>query len=102
MREGLFHHAVGAGIAVMVGVAQQLVAAAQQAEIDAPGVDAHADDLAAQAGPGGPHPLPHVGPQPQQVPIHPAASFDRTVFEAVDLFQPQLAGRRTAPPRAAR
>ena len=43
--EGLGHRVVGAAVAVMVGIAEQLVAASEQAEVDAPGVDADAGDV---------------------------------------------------------
>ena len=88
--EGLFHHAVGAAVAVMIGIAQQLVAAAQQAEIDAPGVDADAGDAVAPFAARGPQALADVGPLAQQVPVQAAGDLDRAVLEAIDLFQPQL------------
>ena len=88
--EGLFHHAVGAAVAVMVGIAQQFVAASQQAEIDAPGIDADAGDAVGPFAAGGPQALADVRPLAQQVPIQMAGDFDRAVLEAVDLFQPQL------------
>ena len=74
--EGLVHHAVGAAVAVVVGIAQQFVAPAQQAEVDAPGIDADAGDVVARLAGGGPQTLANVRPLSQQVPIQATGDLD--------------------------
>ncbi len=89
--ERLFHHAVGAAVAIVIGVAQQFIAGGQQTEIDAPGVDAHAG-YGRRPSRGGrrPQALADVGPQSQQVPVQMSGRLDGAVLEAVDFLQPQL------------
>ena len=51
--EGVLHHAAAAAVPVVVGVAEERALGVQQGEVDAPGVDADAGDLAACCGRGG-------------------------------------------------
>ena len=67
--ESSLQHAVVAAVAIMIGIAQQLVASPQQAEIDAPGIDADAHYLAAGCNAGRQQPPLHVRPEAGQVPV---------------------------------
>ncbi len=87
--ERLFHHAVGAAVAVLVRVAEQLVAPAQQTEIDAPRIHAHAGDTVARLAARGPQTLANMGPLSEEVPIEVAIDLHRAIFEAVNLFELQ-------------
>ena len=79
-------HAVGPRVAIMHRVAQQGIAPSDQAEIDAPGIDADAVELAA-----GRSRLPQrdleLLEEPGQVPVERIEHPDRAVGEAMDLLQ---------------
>ena len=76
----------GVRIAVVAGIAEQRAAAAQQREIDAPGIDAEAVDAAvlrralAQG-------RQHFAVEPQHVPVQRIEGADGAVGEAVDDFE---------------
>ena len=87
--EGFLHHAVGAAIAVVIGIAQQLVAGVEQPEVHAPGVQAQAGRASPTAFDALGQAAFHFLEQPQDVPMQVAEQAHRAVGEAVHLLQPQ-------------
>ncbi len=98
----LLDQPLGAGVPVVVRVAEQRPGGVEQPVVDAPGVHGDAGDPVRagwlrRAGPGGrrPEPVEHLPVQPQDVPVQPVREADRHVGEAVRLGQ--LARRRSHP-----
>ena len=84
--ERALQNAIGARIAITNRVAQQFVAAREQCEINAPGIDRDARDPIAVFRLGRMQTVLHVLPKLQQVPIQSAPQRRRTVFESVKLL----------------
>ncbi len=88
-RERLFHDGLRMRIAVVAGVAQQRAVAAQQGEIDTPGIDAESVEWAVLAR-AQPQRLQHLAVQSQGIPMQRVEGAHRPVGEAVNHFQTQL------------
>ena len=100
-RLGGSEHSLGTGIAVADGIGQQRAVGRQEGEVNAPGIDADAPHRAAMADCGGPQAGDHLLPQPHQIPDEFAPHRDRSVLEAVNLFQfqqPAVESPRHDPP----
>ncbi len=89
--EGLFHHAVGARVAVHDGIAENLAAKGEQSEIDSPGIDADAGEIAAEVGTGAGQSGFDLLPLGQQVPLQAAEHFAVGIGEAMLLGEGQFA-----------
>ncbi len=87
--ECLIHDALGVRIAVVAGIAQQNAAAAEQGEINAPGIDAQTID-AAVSGRAQPQRLEQRIVESENVPMQAIQRADGAVGEAVDYLQFQL------------
>ena len=87
--ERRFEHAVGPGIAIVDRVAKQGFATADQPEINSPGVDADAVELATLRSALSQRRLDLVE-QPRQVPVEGIQHPNRAVGEAVGFFQRQV------------
>ena len=87
--ERLFEHAVGAVVAVVDRVAEQRAAAVEQGEVDAPGVQPDAGDLAAVLAAGFGNAGFDVAPQAQHVPVQAVGQAHGAVGEAVHVGQCQ-------------
>ena len=85
-RKGLFHHAVGAPVAVVHRQADEMPVFVEKAEIHAPGVDANGVDAQTFFG-GLVQRLLHLKEQPRHVPGKAARQFHRLVEEAVQFAQ---------------
>ena len=86
-----FHDPVGARVAIVIRVAEQLAALAEQAVVAAPGVDADAVETADVALEALERAL-HVDPEPEDVPVERAVLADRLVREAAHLGEVEHAG----------
>ena len=87
------HHAVGARVAVVIGILQQVAALAQERVVDAPAV--HSDALE----PGVRHDFKttlHLEPQPENVPPQRAVRPDGFVLKSAHLVEGQDAGPERA------
>ena len=84
----------------MARIIEQQAVAAQQCEIDAPGIDADAvEDEFALAGGDGDAVL-NLVPQPQDVPVERALHADRRIGKAVELLHGQSVAGEAAQQRA--
>lgn len=79
--------AVSAGVAVGDGGAEQLAVAVEQAEVDAPGVDADARHFIAELAGGESQAGEDVVPQFERPPVEAAVDVNRAVGKAVDFCQ---------------
>ena len=87
--EGSLNQAVGARIAVMDRVAEQLVGAAEQSKVHAPGIDANAGKLS-PGGRRGAEPVANMAPLCREVPIQVSSHRHGTIVEAIDFSQLEL------------
>ncbi len=87
----LLGDALGAGVPVVHGVAEQGPVRVQQAVVDGPAVHAHRVHR-----PGRPQPVQHTGVQREDVPAQPLGRADGPVREAVRLGQLQPVGADAA------
>jgi hypothetical protein len=86
--EDFFEVAIGAGVAVVDGVCEELAAVVEEAEVDAPGVDADAvEGLALELAGGGAEAGLDVLPEGQQVPLEGALKAAVVGGEAVELME---------------
>ena len=99
-REHLVEHAVGAPVAVAVGVAEQPAVAVEQAVVDRPGVDPDAVERAA-AGHGARRPVSTSRWMPDDVPEQASPHRHAAVGEAVHLGEVESRRRRRCPRVAA-
>ncbi len=87
------HDAVGALVAIVIGVLQEDALLADERVVAAPGVDADAVD--GRAG-GALHPLLELEPDPQHIPVERSVLPDGLVDEPVDLADVEHAGAEPA------
>ena len=94
--EGRLGRALGEAVPVVVRVAQQRPLVVQQREVDAPGVDGHAGDLAVRLARGGRQPELDLAEDPQHVRVQAVRHAHGTAVEAVRLAQRQASAVEAA------
>jgi hypothetical protein len=86
--EDFFEVAIGAGVAVVDGVCEELAAVVEEAEVDAPGVDADAvEGLALELAGGGAEAGLDVLPEGEEVPLEGSLEAAVVGGEAVELME---------------
>ncbi len=87
--EGFLHHAVGSGVAVVVGVADEPIVAIQQGEVHPPGVQPHGGQAGAELLDARLQTALHLGEKAQHVPMEVSQHTHRPIGEAMHLLQPE-------------
>jgi hypothetical protein len=74
----------------MIRISEQFIVFSKENEVESPGIDADAYDVASATIASHPDAVPDLVPLMKNVPMEAAVKFDRAVVETVNLFEPDL------------